>query len=345
MDERNEPLAEQLAPTEATSSLAVDPRPSPVFFGANGVRAGWRMLMFLAILSILFSGAAMVLRALSHRVHLGGGLTPWAAFLGEGIPFVIVLLASWIMTKVEGRTLGDYGLPADNALHAKFWQGMFYGFVSISALLGAMRLAGVFHLAGLALRGPAIWRYAIEWAIVFVVVGLFEEFFFRGYALFTLTTGIGFWPAAIAMSAAFGYVHHRNPGENWVGASAAGLVGLLFCLLLRRTGDLWMPIGFHAAWDWGETYFYGVPDSGQMAVGHLFNPQISGPEWLTGGTVGPEGSYLAIALLVVLYAIFAICLRGVKYPNPASVAKPDAGGSRNGPPAYALPNSSGITQG
>jgi hypothetical protein len=326
MDEHNEPLAELRPPepasephsSELSQIAAPDPAPSPVFFGPDGIRAGWRLLMFLAILSILFSAAAMILRALSHRTRLGGGLTPGAAFLGEGIPFLIVLAASWIMSKVEGRTLGDYGLPVRAAFHAKFWQGMFYGFVAISVLLGAMRLAGVFHLQGLALHGSAIWRYAILWAIVFVIVGLFEEFFFRGYALFTLTTGVGFWPSAIALSAAFGYVHHRNPGENWVGASAAGLVGLLFCLLLRRTGDLWMPIGFHAAWDWGETYFYGVPDSGQMAVGHLFNPQISGPEWLTGGTVGPEGSYLVIALLILLYAIFAVCLPHAKYPGRLS---------------------------
>jgi membrane protease YdiL (CAAX protease family) len=286
------------------------------------MRAGWRLLVFLAFLFILFAATTRVLRALSHRTQLGGGLTPGTALLGEGIPFLIVLTASWIMAKVESRTLGDYGLPARTAFRAKFWLGILYGFVSISVLLGAMRLAGAFYLAGLALHGFGIWRYAILWALVFVIVGLFEEFFFRGYALFTLTTGIGFWPAAIALSAAFGYVHHRNPGENWVGASAAGLVGILFCLLLRRTGDLWMPIGFHAAWDWGETYFYGVPDSGQMAVGHLFTPRFSGPEWLTGGSVGPEGSYFVVALLFLLYAIFAVCLPKTKYPNPVSTQRP-----------------------
>jgi membrane protease YdiL (CAAX protease family) len=313
-DEHNDPVAEPVLPGDALSSLSQHPPPSPVFYGPGGLRAGWRLLLFLAILSILFSGTAIVFRSLALRTRLGDGLTPGTALLGEGIPFLIVLVASWIMTKVEGRTLGDYGLPARTAFRSKFWQGMLYGFSAISVLLGAMRLAGAFHLAGLALHGLAVWRYAFLWAIVFVIVGLFEEFFFRGYALYTLTTGIGFWPAAIALSAAFGYVHHRNPGENWVGASAAGLVGFLFCLLLRRTGDLWMPIGFHAAWDWGETYFYGVPDSGQMAVGHLFNPQFSGPEWLTGGSVGPEGSYLVIALLVVLYAIFAISLPQTRYP-------------------------------
>jgi len=159
-------------------------------------------------------------------------------------------------------------------------------------------------------------QYAALWGLVFLFVGFFEEFFFRGYPLFTLTTGITFWPSAILLSAFFGFIHHSTPGESWVGAVEAGATGLLFCFVLRRTGDLWMPIGFHAAWDWGEAYFYGVPDSGLAAKGHLFNPAFSGPAWLTGGSVGPEGSWLCIALLVILWIIFALWLREKKYPNP-----------------------------
>jgi len=224
------------------------------------------------------------------------------------------------MARLERRTIADYGLPRLQAFGTRTWQGALAGFASISALLGAMRIAGAFHLSGLALRGIEIWKYALLWGAVFVVVALFEEFFFRGYVLFTLTTGVGFWPAAIVSSAAFGYVHHSNSGETWVGAFAAGMVGLLFCLLLRRTGYLWMAIGFHTAWDWGETYFYGVADSGYVAPGHLFKATFSGPQWLTGGTVGPEGSYLCLGLLVLLWLIFALWLREEKYPNPAAVA-------------------------
>jgi len=96
----------------------------------------------------------------------------------------------------------------------------------------------------------------------------------------------------------------------------AGAFGLLACLLLRRTGNLWMPIGLHMAFDWGETYFYGVANSGQTLPGHLLNSSSSGPAWLSGGTVGPEGSLLCTLLLVVELLICAGWLRGVKYPSP-----------------------------
>jgi uncharacterized protein len=318
MSEPNDPLSQPPASQLSSSSPLSTGLRSGVFYGPNGFRAGWRLLIFLAILSALFSVAAQVVRLLPHRLAPTGGLSPGATLFAEGLPLAFVLLATWIMAKFEGRTFADYGLPPQKAFGAKFWQGAIVGFASISALLAAMRLTRAFHLDGMALQGIELWKYAFVWAIVFVVVGLFEESFFRGYVLFALTTGIGFWPAAMVSSLAFGYVHHRNPGETWVGASAAALVGLLFCLLLRRTGNLWMPIGFHAAWDWGETYFYGVPDSGQVATGHLFNATFSGPQWLTGGTVGPEGSYLCIALLVALCFFFAVSLREARYPNPTA---------------------------
>ncbi|HWF39209.1 MAG TPA: type II CAAX endopeptidase family protein [Candidatus Acidoferrales bacterium] len=330
MDEPTSPASEPEPPRGPSPSLFPMQGQSPVFYGPNGLRAGWRLLAFLATLSVLFSAVMMALRFFRHA-PFRGEITPGAALLGEGVPLLLVLLGSWIMSHLERRTLADYGLPAWGAFGAKFWLGGVFGFLSISALLAAIYAAHGFHLDGLALRGASLWKYALLWAAVFVVVGLFEEFFFRGYMLFTLTTGIGFWPAALALSALFGYVHHGNSGETWLGAFNAGLVGLLFCLLLRRTGDLWMAIGFHAAWDWGETYCYGVADSGQVAAGHLLNASFAGPQWITGGTVGPEGSYLCTALLVVLFAIFAVLLRTVKYPNPASIT-----GRVSGAPAFDL---------
>ncbi len=75
-----------------------------------------------------------------------------------------------------------------------------------------------------------------------------------------------------------------------------------------------MPIGFHLSFDWAETYFYGVANSGQTLPGHLLSSSFSGPAWLSGGTVGPEGSALSTLLLVILWAICAAWLRGVKYP-------------------------------
>jgi uncharacterized protein len=295
-----------------------------LFVGRNGIRAGWRLTIFVIIVIVLFAGFTLVNLAVSHQTiapELQGRFqfTPHFVLNNEGVQFFLVLLAAFAMAKLERRKVRDYGLPLRRAFCGQFWQGLALGFASITVLLVALHLCGVFQFGTIALHGLRAGEYGAAWGVAFLFVGFYEEFFFRGYPLFTLTTGMTFWPAAIVLSAVFGLVHHSNPGESWTGAFDAGAVGLLFCLLVRRTGDLWMAIGFHAAWDWGQTYFYGVPDSGLVPRGHLFNSSSSGPLWLSGGSVGPEGSWLCIALLVILWIIFALWLREKKYPDPEAV--------------------------
>jgi membrane protease YdiL (CAAX protease family) len=285
-----------------------------VFYGPSELRVGWRLGIFLAIVIALINATNLIVGRLLHSADR---TTLFLLFLV--INFLIFLFASWIMGRIEGRTIADYGLPWRGMFGVQFWQGVLLGFASITVLLVAMRVAGVFYFGSIALHGRDVWKWAIVYALVFILVALREEFRARGYGLFTLSAGIGFWPASIISAAYFGYSHHGNSGEDWIGLFNAGAFGLLACLLLRRTRNLWMPIGLHMAFDWGETFFYGVPDSGQTLPGHLLNSSSSGPAWLFGGTVGPEGSLLCTLLIVVVWLICAAWLRGVKYPKRAPV--------------------------
>jgi uncharacterized protein len=123
---------------------------------------------------------------------------------------------------------------------------------------------------------------------------------------------IGYCPAAVILSGLFGLGHAFNPNETAVGAIGAGLFGILFCLFLRRRGSLRIPVGFHAAWDWGQT-FYGVPDSGMQPYHNVFSSAFSGPTWLTGGTVGPEASVMTPIALIVVALIFNYYHRADRY--------------------------------
>jgi hypothetical protein len=140
--------------------------------------------------------------------------------------------------------------------------------------------------------------------------------------LFTLTTGIGFWPAAVFTSLLMGGMHYFNPSGHGLGPVSATLYCLVTVLVLRRTGDLWMPLGIHAAWAWGEVYFYGVPDSGFPSNGHLFAVTFHGSPLLTGGGFGPEASIFTLVLLTLWGVIFSVWLREVRYPNPAAIPDP-----------------------
>jgi hypothetical protein len=229
--------------------------------------------------------------------------SPTAQFLGESASFLSAFFGAWIMSRLEGHSVNSYGLPVQSAFGKLFWQGCVFGLIEVSLLIGLIAAFGDYSFGSLAIHGGELARWALFWAAFFVVVGFFEEFLFRGYTLHTLAEGIGFWPAAVILSATFAAIHLKNSGEDWVGAVGVLLVGLFWSLTLRRTGSLWFALGMHAAFDFGETFLFSVPDSGMLFPGHLSNATLHGPSWITGGTPGPEASIFDFLIILVFFVV------------------------------------------
>ena len=303
------------------------------FVGPYGIRAGWRLLLFAAIAAAFAGILAAPLSLLGPHAPLGGTFGPVALLLGEGIPLLAALLSAAVMARIEKRSFANYALPGRGAFGVQFWRGAAWGFLALSALLLVVSAAQGFSFGTLALGGGKLASYAVLWALAFLLVGFCEEFLFRGYALYTLSTGIGFWPAAVLLSALFGAVHLTNAGETWIGGLSAALIGLFFCFTVRRTGGLWFAIGLHATWDYSESFMYSAPDSGAMVPGHLLNSSFHGPRWLTGGTVGPEGSALVFVVIAGLFVVFDRLYREVRFP----VSKLEIRNSKGASQSSALP--------
>src|SRR5271167_2526595 len=284
----------------------------PIFVGPNGLRAGWRLLMFLALFGIPVGG--LVIAAHGHvRPPKEMAITPFLISVNDALMLLIVSVAAWIMGKIEHRKFCKYGLPVRQAFRKDFWFGSLLGFGAISGTLLTMFLLDGFRVTGLAVHGRTILFSLAGWGIAYLLSGLFEEFAFRGYVQYTLASGIGFWPAALVMSGLFGLGHEiADPGENVVGSVAVVLFGLLLCLFLRRTGNLWCAVGFHLGYDWGQM-FSGVPDSGIVPYRNLLSSTLRGPQWLTGGMVGPEASVLPPMALLVVALVFSRYYRGIRY--------------------------------
>lgn len=274
-----------------------------IFLGPHGLRSGWRVALFfvLAVTLIFIAGLAVtaisvVIHARPDNVRLWGNV---AAVVG-------VVGATFLMVRVDRgddptATIARAGLGSAGAIRNAL-TGAVCGFVALSLLMGALRAAGLYVISPPS-GDPAVWFWAIYWVVQFVCTGCLEEISMRGYPLATLTRGMGFWPAAILLAVLFGAGHLGNTGEAWVGIANAVIVGVVFALSVRFTGSLWWAIGAHAAWDWAETYFWGVSDSGFVSQHHLFAGRPMGAELLSGGSVGPEGSLLclgAIALLLLM---------------------------------------------
>ena len=295
----------------------------------NVLQVGWRVLLFVALVVAMVALAGRLVGPTMHRLAPPDGIPgPRVLILGELLTFCLpVIIATWIMSLIEHRSPLSYGLIDRQGIKRFVW-GAVWGFVCLSALIGVLVLTGHLAFDGFAITGWFAVRFALEWGIAFLLVGLAEEMALRGYLQQVLTRGIGFWPSAILLSIGFGALHLGNGGEAIFGVTMAGLAGLVFCYSLWRTGSLWWAIGNHMAWDWAQSYFYGVPDSAEMVSRHLFISHPTGATWLSGGTVGPEGSIFAIGALLLDVVIIRLTLRpgesGLELATPPDHGRHDS---------------------
>jgi len=291
-----------------------------IFYNERGLRAGWRLLIYFGMIFVLGLGARLITRRVASGAARGAPPSDFARTIfqaiGELVLFLVLLFLAWVMSKIERRKVGVYGLPLQKSITSSFIRGYFFwGFLPLALLLSVLRALHVFYFGNLSALNAQILGWGALWFLFFLLVGFFEEFSFRGYFFYTLADGIGFWPAAIIQAILFARVHMGNGGETRIGIIAAGVFALFAAATLWRTGNLWLAVGAHAGWDWGQSFFFGVNDSGLKVTGHLLNPVMAqGPDWLTGGTVGPEGSVLTLILWSLMTVLFVWLYRERREP-------------------------------
>jgi hypothetical protein len=327
------PEIDDLKPlNDATLSVTepVPPAQAPalrrVFVGQDGLRAGWSLLIFIAIMAVLMVSAhfiAIKIHPPSPNAKKLSEISVTFGYINEAIPFLIVLFATWIMSKIERRPNSVYGLGGSRKL-PHFFAGLAWGVTCLSLLVLTLWTTGLLVIDRRLLFGSDVLRYGLIWLFGFLLVGLLEEYLTRGYLQYTLTRGLagiyqwifktrhskvlGFWTSAVVFSFLFGLGHSKNPGESPIGLLAAGLAAMVFCFSLWRTGSLWWAIGFHASWDWAQSFLYGVADSGLMVQHHLLATHPVGKPILSGGATGPEGSVFILAILALVCVIILFTL-------------------------------------
>jgi uncharacterized protein len=270
-----------------------------VFFGDSGLRAGWGVLLFVALYFVFLFLTGWLFRPFLQGARHVTVLPVKLALIVEFTQFLPTILATLVMALIERRSLLAYGYQGE-AKAIRFFSGLVWGFIALTVFLGVLWKAHLLAFDGELLHGSAILQYALGWGFMFLIVAVFEESTMRGYLQFTLSRGIGFWWGALLLSGLFGFAHGTNSGETPVGLFSAAGIGLVFCLSLWYTGSLWWAVGFHASWDWAESYFYGTSDSGMVVKGHLFGEHPTGPLVWSGGATGPEGSILVLGLIVII---------------------------------------------
>ena len=274
-----------------------------IFVGKQGIRAGWSISIFFLLMGMFTALFFMSTKYLLEKNNLSlSEMQPLQTIAVELACFLGVLAATMVMSRIEHKPLIFYGLEGTRRF-INFLYGLLFGVAALSVLVGVLNFSGYLIIDGQQLFGRAAWIYAAGWGVGFFLVGLYEEYFMRGYMMVTLSRGIGFWWSAVVFSVLFGCVHLTNKGESPVGIVSAMLIGFVFCISLWYLKSLWWAIGFHASWDWAESYLWGTADSGRVAQGHLFAVHPQGNIFFSGGATGPEGSMLIIPLIFIIAAL------------------------------------------
>jgi uncharacterized protein len=341
----------------APQSLFTEPPPQRslsqrVFIGPYGLRAGWSLLIYFAIIaSIIFAvrgvhehykakARAEVVAAakaegkpippetaVKHDSNEPMPLLAGAA--QEGISFGVILLVTLLMSFIERRRFAVYGLGGQRSV-GRFLVGAVWGVIALSLVIGSLRLMHMVTFDAQLDHGWQILGWGAAQLGLFLLVGLLEEYMFRGYIQFTLMRGmvglgnrisplhgkaVAFWIATVITSALFLLAHTGNSGETALGLFQVFLAGLVFVVALWRTGSLWWAIGFHMAWDWSQSFLYGVPDSGMLAQGRMFATHSMGNPLLSGGPDGPEGSVLCIPVLLLTIIVLVFFTKSSPQPE------------------------------
>ena len=288
-----------------------------VLVGGDGLRAGWRFALFAG----LWYASGYILFPLVGLVHRfsQGGFAPEDILAYKLADALYMIAGSALLVRLEKHRMSwlGFGLDADSL--KLFGAGCGFGFAMVTLLLAVCWACGYVSYGGFAEHGSDLWKYSWIWLAGMLLVGLDEELQFRGYALASLSRGVGFWPAAVFLSLIFSADHLLNkPMETVPDVLNLVLLALFTCYSVLRTGSLWFAIGFHASFDFFAISLYGSPNTGNGGMPlehHLLDTHIAGPSWLTGGPQGLEASWLVTPLLLAMSLLLRRLYPADRYPH------------------------------
>jgi membrane protease YdiL (CAAX protease family) len=179
--------------------------------------------------------------------------------------------------------------------------GLLIGMALVTAAVALLSAAGGYRMAG----SNGLSMAVVTPLAMMIFVGVFEETLSRGIVFRIAEQSLGSWAALAVSSLLFGLAHLPGEGAGVLAIAITIVAGVLFAAAYLLTRKLWLGIGMHVAWNYALGSIYSIAVSGHEAKG-LLRATVSGPDWLSGGAYGLEGSVFS---LIVLAAVAAYLLR------------------------------------
>jgi len=255
------------------------------------VRPIWRALLFVVLGLVLITLLTGALGGFAG--HLGSSRAAVFYVLVNGL----LLLETWFLLSVlDRRSFRTVGLW----FYGEWWRelllGICFGAGLVGVVVGFQVLFGGVAFHGAAPKAAEALRGVPGAAGFLLLAAAFEEIAFRGYGFQRLVDSLGALGGVAAFSAVFGVGHMTNPGATPLSTANTILAGVLLAVAYLKTRALWMPIGLHWAWNFVMGSVLSLPVSGIRIGAPVFAVEVSEPEWLSGGSYGPEGSVVLTAV-------------------------------------------------
>lgn len=265
------------------------------------LRAGWRLLVHLILLTISFVvfGSALGTMFLVFPALQGD----WEWIFAGISSFLAITLSVYLARRLlDKRSFTSLGLV---------WNGqavrdLLFGIAVPALMMGLVYLvevsAGWLNFEGFAWEFASAPQAAAEITIMgfyFVIVGWQEELLSRGYWLQNMAEGLNLYWGVLISSVIFALAHLANPNISVLAVLGLVLAGLFLAYAYMRTRKLWLPIGLHIGWNFFEGSVFGFQVSGLEDLPRLIHQSVQGPEIITGGAFGPEAGLVMLPSLAL----------------------------------------------
>ncbi|HFU3707273.1 TPA: lysostaphin resistance A-like protein [Streptococcus suis] len=160
---------------------------------------------------------------------------------------------------------------------------------------GAIRISSVQF-------SPQLFGEFLVLVLAWSVQGTTEELLTRGWMFSSLSAKHNIPVGTLVSSLFFTFLHLGNDGISLIPLLDLTLFAILACLVMLKTGNLWVISGIHAAWNCFQGNVFAFPVSGTQAGQAFIAVETSGPDWLSGGAFGVEGSVISLIVQGLMIA-------------------------------------------
>lgn len=295
-----------------------------IFFNKNSqLRSGYKILITLAgfiVLLIIYTSIAEVLYS-AVRMFLSGvkitniqdymfqiGSDSLFNFILNLIQTFCMIVSVYVFWRVfDKRPLRDLGFTNPFTHIKDFVTGLAAGAISISTVFIVLKLSGQIEVIN-SFFSPDLSLTLISDFILFIMVGINEELFSRGYCMTVLKQTKSPAAMVIISSCIFSVLHSLNPNISIIGFINIFLVGVLLSLMFLLRGNLWLPIGYHITWNYFQGNVFGFQVSG-LDVHGMYQIRLNSHNIINGGLFGPEGG-IVTTFVIALSIVIILSLKG-----------------------------------